>query len=175
MLHQGNASAEELQSYKSIGPAYLILPSEITRMGEVLTPRDRAYLDILHIGLVLSRNFARAGKTVVCPIEAEHLHGIPTLIGEENEHRHVYYLRGTRRLYLEQLRELGDASYLEEVCYCYSRPWRVLADAIGMDLPGWDQDIEPRAGGGAEHHGRPGVSTDGEGFERGDPGSGDVR
>jgi hypothetical protein len=114
-------------------------------MGEVLTPRDQAYLDILYHGLVLLRNFACGGRLEFCPVEALHLHEIPTLIGEANEHRHVYYLRGTRGLYLQQLRELGDAVYLEQVSILYSRPWRLLADAAGMRLPAWDQEAEPDA------------------------------
>ena len=114
-------------------------------MGEVLSPRDKAYLDLLHSGLVLLRNFARGGRLEFCPVEAEHLHEIPTLIGETNERRHVYYLRGTRGLYLQQLRALGDAAYLEQVSIWYSGPWRVLADVAGMRLPAWDQEAEPRA------------------------------
>jgi hypothetical protein len=112
-------------------------------MSDVIQPRDRAYLDILHYGLVLLRNFACGGRLGFCPIEAEHLHEIPTLIGEANEHRHVYYLRGTRGLYLEQLRELGDAVYLEQVSVWYASPWQVLAEAAGMRLPAWDQEAEP--------------------------------
>jgi hypothetical protein len=111
-------------------------------MGEVLTPRDRAYLDILHRGLCLLRNFACGGRLEFCPLEGEHLHEIPTLIGEANESRHVYYLRGTRGLYLQQLRELGDATYLEQVSIWYSGPWRVLAEAAGMQLRAWDQEAE---------------------------------
>lgn len=120
-------------------------------MGEVLTSRDRAYLDLLHYGLVLLRNFACGGRLGFCPIEAEHLHEMPTLIGEDNERRHVYYLRGTRGLYLQQLRELGDAAYLEQVSIWYSHPWRVLAEAAGMRLRAWDQEAEQgtAADGGA--------------------------
>lgn len=103
-------------------------------MSEPLSPRDRAYLNLLHYGLVLLRIFARGGRLEFSPIEAEHLHEIPTLIGETNEHRHVYYLRGTRALYLQQLRALGDAVYLEQVAVWYSEPWRVLAHAAGMEL-----------------------------------------
>jgi hypothetical protein len=114
-------------------------------MGEVLSPRDKAYLDLLHSGLVLLRNFARGGRLEFCPVEAEHLHEIPTLIGETNERRHVYYLRGTRGLYLQQLRVLGDAAYLEQVSIWYSGPWRVLAEVAGMRLPAWDQEAEPGA------------------------------
>jgi hypothetical protein len=111
-------------------------------MNDVIQPRDRAYLDILRYGLILLRNFACGGRLEFCPVEAEHLHEIPTLIGEINEHRHVYYLRGTRELYLQQLRELGDAAYLEQVSIWYASPWQVLAEAAGMRLPAWDQEVE---------------------------------
>ncbi len=104
-------------------------------MSAALTPRDRAYLDLLHFGLVQLRNFAGNGRRLeFCPIEAEHLHEIPTLIGDDNEHRHLHYLRGTRELYLQQLRVLGDALYLEGVSIWYTGPWRVLADAAGVTL-----------------------------------------
>jgi hypothetical protein len=116
-------------------------------MGELLTSRDRAYLEILHFGLVLLRNFACGGRLEFTPIEAEHLHEIPTLIGEANEQRHTYYLCGTRGLYLQQLRALGDAVYLEQVSIWYSRPWRLLADAAGVRLLAWDQEAEPDAPG----------------------------
>jgi hypothetical protein len=104
-------------------------------MGEVLQPRDRAYLDLLHHGLVLLRNFAHSGRVELCRVEAEHLHEVPTLIGEANEHRHVYYLRGTRDLYLSQLRELGATEYLEQVGIWYAGAWQVLASSAGVQLP----------------------------------------
>ena len=103
-------------------------------MGDTFQPRDRAYLDLLHHGLVLLRNFAHNGRVDLCRIEAEHLHEIPTLIGEVNEHRHLYYLRGTRGLYLQQLRELGAADYLEQVGIWYARAWQVLAATAGVPL-----------------------------------------
>src|SRR5262245_4431673 len=102
------------------------------RVVEVLHPRDRAYLDLLHYGLVLLRNFSYGGRVELWRIEAEHLHEVPTLIGEANEHRHLYYLRGTRGLYLQSLRELGAPEYLEQVAIWYSEPWRVLASAAGV-------------------------------------------
>ncbi len=103
-------------------------------MGEVIQPRDRAYLDLLHHGLVFLRNFSFGGRVELWRIEAEHLHEIPTLIGEANEHRHIYYLRGTRELYLEQLRELGGEGYLEEIAVWYNGPWQVLAEVAGVKL-----------------------------------------
>lgn len=111
-------------------------------MGDATERRDRAYLDLLHHGLVLLRNFACGGRLEFAPIEAEHLHEVPTLIGEANERRHAYYLRDTRELYLQQLRVIGDAAYLEQVSIWYSGPWRVLADAAGMRLPACDEGTE---------------------------------
>ncbi len=89
--------------------------------------RDKAYLSLLHSGLVMVRNLARAGQIELCRIEAEHLHEMPTLVGEGNERRHEYYLRGTKELYLESLRELGASEYLESANIWYYEPWQVLA------------------------------------------------
>ena len=113
-------------------------------MGETAQQRDRAYLDLLHHGLIQLRNFARIGRLEFALIESEHLHELPTLIGEDNEKRHLYYLRGTRELYLEQLKALGDVAYLEQVSIWYSGPWQVLAEAAGMRLPAWDQKVTPQ-------------------------------
>ena len=90
------------------------------------TLRDRAYLDLLHYGLVLVRNVAHSGRLDLCRVEADHLHNIPTLLGEANEHRHVYYIEGERELYLERLRTLGATEYLDQAAVWYSEPWRVL-------------------------------------------------
>jgi hypothetical protein len=81
---------------------------------------------LLHCGLVMLRNIAPSGQSDLCRIEAEHLHEIPTLVGEPNERRHEYYLRGTRGLYIQSLRELGADEYLANANIWYSEPWRVL-------------------------------------------------
>lgn len=54
-----------------------------------IQPREQVYLDLLHRGLVLLRNFAHAGRWELCTIEADHLHNIPTLLDEPNENRHL--------------------------------------------------------------------------------------
>jgi hypothetical protein len=110
-------------------------------MGEAVNPRQQAYLDLLDRGLVLLRNFAaHAGDIELCRIEADHLHNIPSLLHEDNEHRHEYYIRGERGLYLQRLRKLGAAEYLERVHIWYFEPWQVLAEAAGYPLPEWGQD-----------------------------------
>ena len=109
-------------------------------MGEAVRPRQQAYLDLLHHGLVLLRNFAHEGDVALCRTEADHLHNIPALLYEDNEHRHAYYIRGERGLFLQRLRQLGATEYLEQVRIWYSGPWQVLAEAAGYPLPAWVQD-----------------------------------
>jgi hypothetical protein len=99
---------------------------------EAAKARERAYLDLLDHGLVMVRNFAYGGHLDLCRIEADHLHNIPSLLGESNEHRHVYYIVQERGLYLQRLRELGATEYLETVSIWYSEPWQVLACAAGV-------------------------------------------
>lgn len=89
-------------------------------------PRDRAYLALLHHGLVLMRNFASPGPTELSRIEAEHLHELPTLVGDTNEARHRYYLEATRDLYLAELRKENATEYLEQVEILFLGPWQTL-------------------------------------------------
>jgi hypothetical protein len=65
-------------------------------MAAALQPRLQAYIDLLHRGLMLLRNYTYAGNVALRRIEADHLHNIPTLLYEGNEHRHDYYIRGER-------------------------------------------------------------------------------
>lgn len=110
-----------------------------------VAPRLQAYLDLLHRGLVRLRNCAHAGSVELSHIEADHLHNIPTLLYEDNEHRHVYYIQGERGLYLQRLRELGATESLEQASIWYAEPWLVLAEAAGVRLPAWDQEAEAGA------------------------------
>ena len=112
-------------------------------MADSVQPRLQAYLDILNFGLVLIRNCMHVGNVELNRIEADHLHNIPTLLYEDNEHRHEYYIRGERMLYLQRLRELGATEYLKQAGIWYSGPWMILAEAAGLKLPGWDQEVAP--------------------------------
>lgn len=80
-----------------------VMPSDGVRS------RDEVYCDILHFGLLHLRTAARGGDSPICEIEADHLHNIPSLIGEKNEHRHLYYYDCERTLYLERLAVQGAA------------------------------------------------------------------
>lgn len=111
-------------------------------MKATVTLRERAYLDLLHHGLVFLRNFAHFGNAELCRIEADHLHNIPTLLHEDNELRHEYYIRGERGLYLQRLRNVGVPEYLEQVAIWYAEPWRILASAACVRLPEGDSAVE---------------------------------
>jgi len=65
--------------------------------------RDSVYLHILSFGLLRLRDAASAGYTEYCTIEADHLHNLPSLIGEQNESRHDGYFHKERSLYLERV------------------------------------------------------------------------
>jgi hypothetical protein len=80
------------------------------------------------------RNFSESGELELCRIEADHLHNIPTLLGESNERRHVFYIVKERGLYLQRLQELSATEYLRWVSQWYSGPWRVLASVAGVTL-----------------------------------------
>jgi hypothetical protein len=103
----------------------------------------QAYLDLPHRGLVTLRAHAQSGNLELSRIEADHLHNIPTLLDEDNEHRHVYYIQSERGLYLQRLRQLGATEDLEQARIWYAGPWMVLAEAASVTLPTWDHDAKP--------------------------------
>ena len=75
--------------------------------------RDEIYVQILHFALMVLHNHPKAEHAGYCAIEVEHIHNIPSLIGESNEHRHAYYLRAERGLYLERVdRSLSGVKFL---------------------------------------------------------------
>jgi hypothetical protein len=103
-------------------------------MNGTIQNREQAYLDLLHRGLVLLRNCAHGGNLELCRIEADHLHNIPTLLGETNESRHVYYILAERSGYLKSLQNLSATEYLNQASIWYSEPWLVLAREAGVTL-----------------------------------------
>ena len=62
---------------------------------------DHIYKNILTLGLLEIRNAAQAGDAQRCHFESEHLHNLPSLIGEENIERHFYYFNRERMRYVE--------------------------------------------------------------------------
>ncbi len=89
-----------------------------------MNERDKAYVQILHFGLLRLRDAAELGKVEYCAVEAEHLHNIPSLIGEPNEGRHDYYIEKERGFYLERV----DRSIpgIDFTLRRYAEPWQQI-------------------------------------------------
>jgi hypothetical protein len=68
-----------------------------------MTERDQIYIKILKYGLQRIRDCSELGLIAYCAVESEHLHNLPSLVGEKNEHRHTYYFQKERTLYLERV------------------------------------------------------------------------
>jgi hypothetical protein len=68
-----------------------------------MSRRDEIYLRMLDFALVTMRNYAQDWPAGYCVVEADHVHNLPSLVGETNEARHVYYLRDERAIYLERV------------------------------------------------------------------------
>jgi hypothetical protein len=68
-----------------------------------MTERDIIYVQILYSGLLRIRDLSALGYIEYCAVESDHLHNIPSLIGETNEERHKYYFLKERPCYLERV------------------------------------------------------------------------
>ena len=96
-----------------------------------MTERDKIYASILGFGLSHLRDAARLGLVEYCAIEADHLHNVPSLIGETNELRHRYYFEKEREHYLERV----DRSVLrvDFVLARYEELWSELLKLCGEE------------------------------------------
>ncbi|MDB5385195.1 MAG: pknB 11, partial [Planctomycetaceae bacterium] len=93
-------------------------------MSESTNPREQAYSDLLHYGLVLLRNHADGDRIALCRIEADHLHNIPTLLREPNERRHEQGKGQTSKIFRTR-----DGAAVIDVAHAPNRNARV-ADAV---------------------------------------------
>ena len=71
---------------------------------------DDSYKSILSLGLVSLREAASLGDSKRCRYEAEHLHNIPSLIGEMNPERHLYYFNQERVQFVDECRAHASAT-----------------------------------------------------------------
>ena len=89
-----------------------------------MTSRDQIYIEILRFGLQRLRDCSELGLIDYCRVESEHLHNLPSLIGEKNEGRHEYYFQQERTLYLERVNRSTPG--LDFTLNRYSELWRML-------------------------------------------------
>jgi hypothetical protein len=118
---------------------------------EDINHRKDAYQRILSVGLLAIRDRATTLNSVkIAEIEADHLHNIPSLLEETNEHRHIFYAHKERGLYLQRIHEHADQNYLDYVVRFYQEPWEILLkfaiaaqEAINKEL---EQDAPSNGG-----------------------------
>ena len=63
---------------------------------------DHLYSRFLSLGFIVLREAIEANDPEWIKMELEVLHNVPSLIGESNLHRHVYFWQGERTLYIER-------------------------------------------------------------------------
>ncbi len=72
-----------------------------------MNTRDALYTHMLHVGLIIVRQALAAGRVEWARAEIDLLHNIPSLIGEKNLSRHVYFWNGERQHYLDWMSRHG--------------------------------------------------------------------
>ena len=96
--------------------------------------REDAYQRILTIGLIAIRDHVTfAGVPRLTQIEAEHLHNIPSLLGEANPYSHEYYYTKERPHYIESIESEMQKTYSDFTIGHYLDPWDALASCLKFD------------------------------------------
>ena len=96
----------------------------MNNMKCIVISRDQIYIQILRFGLQRLRDSSELGLISYCAVESEHLHNIPSLIGEANELRHEYYFQKERALYLRRVDR--NTPGLDFTLNRYSELWSML-------------------------------------------------
>ena len=91
---------------------------------------DEQYLLLLQCGLPALRNAALAGDLEHCRIESEHLHEIPSLTGESNLQRHLFYMNTSRRVYLKWAATMDRENVSALIEHFYTPAWNRMAQIL---------------------------------------------
>lgn len=91
---------------------------------------NRLYIKVLTYGLIAIRDAAFAGDIERCKMEADHIHNLPSLINEENMHRHLYYYNTERQAYCVWAMERGDNSLTEFIRDIYLPLWTEILEHL---------------------------------------------
>jgi len=94
---------------------------------------DKIYVRILTTGLIAVRNAADAGDLARCRAESHHLHNLPSLIGEPNEKRHLFYFASEKTAYLKWVLESGRKEVKEFVALHYLPQWKRIGEILHVD------------------------------------------
>jgi hypothetical protein len=87
---------------------------------------DALYLELLRYGLLLLRDAVWLGDVEWAKAETQHLHEIPTLIGDDNVHRHVDYMQRIRVDYVKFVKGSDRPELNTGVATYYYPVWRQM-------------------------------------------------
>lgn len=90
---------------------------------------DRLYIRMLRYGLPQLQSAAYSNDTEWLRAEIELLHNIPSLVGEQNVLRHLYFWESERGAYLEWVRNRGGER-LDEAMAIYKPLWDEMEPLI---------------------------------------------
>ncbi len=100
---------------------------------------DPLYWRILQSGIISIRTAAEQGDLSRCRAEADHIHNIPTLIGEENVERHLYYATQERKAYIEWLLATPHKELREHALLVFAPEWQRMDAVLGLHSTSYDE------------------------------------
>jgi len=94
---------------------------------------DEIYLQILRDGILTIRSLAAGGDRERIFAEADHIHNLPTLIGNANHQLHLYYAQIERPCYLEWLKNHVDLTQHDFTNPLFAPLWKRLDSILGIE------------------------------------------
>lgn len=91
---------------------------------------DRLYTRLLQVGLLVLDQALEAGDTDWARAEVQHLHNLPSLIGEEIPERHSYFWNEERTQYIDWLITHGSELARSRMRTYYEPIWDELQPLI---------------------------------------------
>jgi hypothetical protein len=93
---------------------------------------DKCYCDLLRAGFIVLRQASDASDPEWVSVEIEMLHNLPSLIGETNIARHMYYWEQERTAYIEWVSQPGREVPKSRMEVFYAPVWRELESATRL-------------------------------------------
>ncbi|MEZ6033744.1 MAG: hypothetical protein R3C17_11660 [Planctomycetaceae bacterium] len=87
---------------------------------------DQLYVELLRLGLILLRNAVDSGNSDWSRQEVEHLHEVPSLIGDRNRFHHLGYWDMSQGSYLDWVHR-QNVDRQNEILAFYQTVWTKMA------------------------------------------------
>lgn len=91
---------------------------------------DRLYTRLLQVGLLVLDQALEARDTEWARAEIQHLHNIPSLVGEDNAERQSYYWNEERAQYLDWINSHGSELARSRMRTYYEPIWDEMAPLV---------------------------------------------